>query len=51
MAVVKGDAADFGRCQNDRVGFGGTNPSLRFGLAGEIKRRVIDCKNSAPTPL
>jgi hypothetical protein len=22
MAIVEGDAADFGRCQNDRVGFG-----------------------------
>ena len=36
MAVVKGDAADFGRCQNYCVGFGCTDPLLRFGLAGEI---------------
>ena len=47
IPVVKGDATNLGRCQNDGIGFGCTDPLLRFGLAGEIQLGVIDGKNSA----
>ena len=48
MAVVKGDTADPGGCQNNCIGFCLIDPALCVGLSVEIQRGAVRSKDVTP---